>query len=488
MDTLQATTLTNGQTTLSEEAIDEFAGRLRGPLITPGDDGYDAARQVWNGMIDKRPALIARCSGTADVIDAVNFARENDLLLAVRGGGHNVAGDAVCDGGLVIDLSEMRGVRVDPSAQTVRAEGGATWGDLDRETQAFGLVTPGGVVSTTGIAGLTLGGGLGWLRCKHGLSCDNLISADVVTADGELLPVSEDENPDLFWGLRGGGGNFGVVTSFEFELHEVGPTVMMCAVMYPAETAPEALPAWRDFMEAAPDEVSSQAYFWAVPDVEAFPAEARGENTFIVAAMHAGPPDEGERVLQPLRELGTPLVDLSGPMPYRAVQTLFDPFFPEGERHYYFKSRDLASLDDEVIDAIIDGAMDRPVPTILIAIWHYGGAMSRVGADETAFGSRDAPYLFSVDATWDDPADSERVIEWSRAFLDYMEPYAEDGMYVNFSGFGEEGDKLVRSAYGPNYERLARLKAEYDPDNLFRLNQNIRPAGGASDERRPEAA
>jgi FAD/FMN-containing dehydrogenase len=482
MDTLQATTLSNGQTRLSAETIDEFAERLRGPLIRSGDEGYDAARQVWNGMIDKHPALIARCSGTADVIDAVNFARENDLLVAVRGGGHNVAGDGVCDGGLVIDLSQMRGVRVDPEARTARAQGGATWGDLDRETQAFGLATPGGVVSTTGIAGLTLGGGLGWLRRKYGLSCDNLLSADVVTASGELVHASGIENSYLFWGLRGGGGNFGVVTSFEFELHEVGPPVMMCAVMYPAEVAPEALPAWRDFMEEAPDEVSSQAYFWSVPDVEAFPAEARGENAFIVAAMYAGSPDEGERVLQPLRELGPPLVDLSGQMPYREVQTMFDPFFPEGERSYYFKSRDLAHLDDEAIDTIIAGSMDRPVPTILIAIWHYGGAMSRVGTDETAFGSREAPYLFSADAVWDDPADAERVIEWSRAFLDDMEPYSGEGMYVNFSGFGEEGDALVRSAYGPNYERLAELKARYDPDNLFRLNQNIRPAGEASDE------
>ncbi len=475
METLTATTTLGKETLLDHETLDAFDGRLRGPLITPEDAVYDETRRVWNGMIDKHPALIARCTGAADVIDAVNFAREHELLVAVRGGGHNVAGQGVCEGGLVIDLSSMRGVRVDPEARTVRVQGGATWGDLDRETQAFGLATPGGVVSTTGIAGLTLGGGLGWLRRKYGLSCDNLISADVVTADGELREASTDENPDLFWALRGGGGNFGVVTSFEYELHEVGPIVMMAVTMYPIEAAAEVLSAWRDFMEAAPEEISSQALLWTVPEVEAFPAEAWGRNVVVVAAMHAGPADEGERALQPLREVTTPVVDLSGRVPYATGQTMFDPFFPKFERSYYFKSRDLAGFSDEVIDALIEGASDRALPTVLIVIWHYGGAMRRVGLEETAFPGRDTPYLFSVDAVWDDPAETERVIAWSRSYLEEMKPYTTDGMYVNFPGFGEEGETMVHSAYGPNYERLTDVKAAYDPTNLFRMNANVRP-------------
>lgn len=462
---------------LDEETVQTFGDGLRGRLIRPGDKDYDTARKVWNGMIDKHPALIARCSGTADVIDAVNFARENLLLLSVRGGGHNIAGQSVCDDGLVVDLSEMRGVHVDPKVRTARAQGGATWADLDRETQVFGLAAPGGVVSTTGIAGLTLGGGLGWLRRKHGLSCDNLISVDVVTADGELVTASEDDNADLFWAVRGGGGNFGVVTSFEYRLHEVGPTVMAAVTMYPDEAADEALPAWKAFVEDASDEVSSQAYFWVIPDVDAFPEEARGRRVFITTAVYAGPADEGERVLQPLREFARPLVDLSGQMPYTAVQQLFDPFLPKHERLYYFKSTDLARLDDEVMDAITAGARARPVPSMLIAIWHYGGAVSRVGAEETAFGSRDTEFLFSVDAIWDDPADTAEVIAYSRKFLADMQPYAADGMYVNFPGLGEEGDALTRSAYGANYERLVALKNRYDPGNLFRMNQNVKPSG-----------
>ena len=306
------------------------------------DDDYNAVRQVWNGLIDRRPALIARCTGTADVIAAVNFGRTHNLLVSVRGGGHNVAGAAICDGGLMIDLSLMKGIHVDSWRRTARAQAGVTWGDLDHETQAFGLATPGGVVSTTGIAGLTLGGGLGWLRSKHGLACDNLISVDIVTASGELVRASSDDNSELFWGIRGGGGNFGIVTSFEYRLHPVGPQVMMAVVMYPAEDAPKVLPAWRDFVEQAPDEVSSQAYFWSIPAVEAFPSEIWNKPLVIVVAMYAGMADEGERILDPLRRLATPVVDLSGQMPYATAQTLFDPFLPKAQRNYYFKSTDLA--------------------------------------------------------------------------------------------------------------------------------------------------
>jgi hypothetical protein len=427
-------------------------------------------------MHDKRPALIARCTGVADVIDTVNFARTHNLLLAVRGGGHNVAGSASCDGGVMLDLSLMNGVRVDPEARIAYAQGGATWGDVDRDTQAFGLATPGGVVSTTGIAGLTLGGGLGWLRRKHGLSIDNLLSVDIVTANGQFHTASETKNADLFWGIRGGGGNFGVVTQFEYRLHPVGPIVMLCAPWYAAETAGEVLPAWRDFMATAPEELSSNVLFWTVPPVPDFPEEAHGQRVIIPAAVYIGPVEEGERVVQPLRELGTPLLDLSGPIPWTAVQSAFDPFFPKGEQLYYFKSRYLNGLDDETMDTIISRAVKPPAPMILVVIWHYGGAMSRVGPGETAFVGRDAPYLFSVDSVWNDPQQSEEVITWSRDYLATMEPYSPGGLYINFAGLGEEGEALVRAAYGSNYDRLVALKNKYDPSNLFRLNQNIKPA------------
>ncbi len=351
---------TGAEAALSETVVEELASTLRGTLLRSGDPDYEEARLVWNDLIDKRPALIARCAGVGDVIDSVNFARENDLLLAVRGGGHNVAGTAVCDGGLVIDLSTMRRTRVDPERRTVRAEGGATWADLDRETQVFGLATPGGEVSETGIAGLTLGGGIGLLRRKYGLSCDNLLSADVVSADGLLLTASETENADLFWGIRGGGGNFGVVTTFEYRLHSVGPEVMSAAVMYPFERARELLSAWRDYTEQAPDEVTSEVLLWSIPDIPDFPEELRGEPTVVVAGMYAGPAEVGEREVRPLREFGTPLVDLSGVQPYTAAQSDFDAFFPEGLL-YYWKSL-YRHLDDEAIAAMVVHAEDRPSP------------------------------------------------------------------------------------------------------------------------------
>jgi hypothetical protein len=473
---LQVTTNVGGEAALDEAAVEEFKASLRGELLTSGDEGYDEARLIWNGMHDKRPALIARCTGVADVIDTVNFARTHNLLLAVRGGGHNVAGSASCDGGVMLDLSLMNGVRVDPEARIAYAQGGATWGDVDRDTQAFGLATPGGVVSTTGIAGLTLGGGLGWLRRKHGLSIDNLLSVDIVTANGQFHTASETKNADLFWGIRGGGGNFGVVTQFEYRLHPVGPIVMLCAPWYAAETAGEVLPAWRDFMATAPEELSSNVLFWTVPPVPDFPEEAHGQRVIIPAAVYIGPVEEGERVVQPLRELGTPLLDLSGPIPWTAVQSAFDPFFPKGEQLYYFKSRYLNGLDDETMDTIISRAVKPPAPMILVVIWHYGGAMSRVGPGETAFVGRDAPYLFSVDSVWNDPQQSEEVITWSRDYLATMEPYSPGGLYINFAGLGEEGEALVRAAYGSNYDRLVALKNKYDPSNLFRLNQNIKPA------------
>jgi FAD/FMN-containing dehydrogenase len=456
--------------------LEELQSTFKGRIIQKGDRDYDEVRKVWNGYINKHPALIAQCTGTADVVDAINFAHSNDIEVSVRGGGHNVAGTALCDDGLVIDLSQMRGIHVNPAKKLARVQGGATWGDLDRETQLFGLAAPGGVVSTTGVAGLTLGGGLGWMRKKHGLSCDNLHSVEIVTANGEVLTASDSENSDLFWALCGGGGNFGVVTSFVFHLHEVGPDVMMCAVMYPIEIAEKVLSAWKDFITSSPDEISSQALFWAIPDNEDFPQHARGKHVISITAMYVGDPEEGEKAFQGMRTIDNPLIDLSGVIPYTAANSMFDPFFPKHDRYYYFKSQDLSSLNRETREFLIKGAKNRPVDSMLMAIWHYGGEMNRIESQETAFGSRDTTFLLSVDSIWDDYDKSEEVISWSRSFLEKAKQFAGNGMYVNFSGFGEEGDDLVQAAYGDNYDRLSRIKSKYDPDNFFHINQNIKPA------------
>ncbi len=475
MVNLDVVSSNGANSTLTAESVEELRNTVRGEVLTQEADDYDDVRVIWNGMHDKRPALIVRCTGVADVIDAVNFARAHDLLVAVRGGGHNVAGSASCDGGIMIDLSLMTGIHVDSKAKTARVQGGATLGQLDRETQVFGLATPGGNVSTTGVAGLTLGGGLNHLRRKYGLAIDNLLSVDIVTADGQLLTASESENADLFWGIRGGGGNFGIVTSFEFQLHEVGPVVTLCAPWYPIEDAKEILPQWREFMEDAPEEFSSIALIWTVPAAPDIPEEYHGRRALILAGVHCGSLEEGERVTQPLREMGTSMIDMSGPAPWTVVQSAFDPFFPKGQRNYYFKSINLDSLSNEAIEALLPRGANPPAPFILIAIWHYGGAMSRVGVDETAFRGRDAAFLFSVDSIWDNPADNDKVIAWSREYLAEMKQFSSGGRYVNFAGLGEEGEALVKDAYGASYERLVSLKNKYDPTNLFSLNQNIKP-------------
>jgi FAD/FMN-containing dehydrogenase len=460
---------------LDAVTVQEFAAAQRGQLLLPDEEAYDEARAVRNGLIDRHPALIAQCAGVVDVIAAVNFAREHDLLLSVRGGGHNVSGAGTNDGGLVIDLSAMRAVWVDPEARTVRVQGGATWGDVDRETQLFGLATPGGAISTTGVGGLTLHGGWGWLRRKYGYSIDNLLAVQIVTADGQVCTASETENPDLFWAVRGAGSNFGVVTALTFRLHPVGPLVAMTAPFYALEDAERVFAAWRDVAASAPDELSFNALFWSVPAVEGFPLELHGRAVLILVSVYAGDAGEGERVLQPLRKLATPLLDLSGTMPYAALQGAFDPFFPKGWL-YYWKSRYLDRLDAETIAAIIGYAADRPSPETLIALWHLqGGAASRVEATTTAFGSRDASYLLSFDTTWINPADSERSIAWTRSAWADMRRFGSGGLYLNFAGFGEEKEDLVRAGYGANYERLVELKTKYDPGNLFRMNQNIRP-------------
>jgi FAD/FMN-containing dehydrogenase len=461
--------------TLDEDAVQGLVQAVRGAVMRPGDPGYDDARFIWNGLIDRSPALIVQCTGAADVVDAVNFAREQNLLLSVKGGGHNVAGNAVNDGGLVIDLSQMRGVHVDPKTRTVRAQGGATWGDCDRETQLFGLAVPGGVVSTTGIAGLTLHGGVGHLRRKHGLSIDSLLSVDIVTADGQLRRASIDENEDLFWAVRGAGSNFGVVTSFEFEAHPVGPMVMVGAIFYPLEDAREIIPAWRDYMLGAPDELSSVALVWSVPPHEPFPPEYHGSPVLVIAGAYSGSVEDGEPVVQPLRELGRPLIDLSGPWPWLGLQSGFDALFPRGGL-YYWKSRALAELTAAAIDEIADFGARRPTPLTDITIWHHGGAMSRIDETATAYGGRDAPFLVTGEVSWSDPTQSDDAIAWGREFWAAMGNHSTGGLYLNFPGLGEENEALVRAGYGVNYDRLAALKAKYDPTNLFRMNLNITPA------------
>lgn len=464
-------TIDGSATTLSDETLAAFRQSFAGPILLPHDVDYDTERVIWNKMYDRKPALIARCTGVADVIDAVNFARTNRLLFTVRGGGHHVAGFAVQDDALLIDLSLMKGIHVDPQGRTVRAQAGVTLAELDRETQVFGLATPMGVVSETGIAGLTLGGGMGHLRRKYGLACDNLIGADIVTADGEFRHLSAKENSDLFWGIRGGGGNFGIVTSFEYKLHPVGPLVMSATALYALADAKQVLTAWRDFMQNASDEVTSSAFFWGIPPLPPIPQELWGQTIVGVTAVYAGDADQGERLLQPLRELTTPILDLSAKMPYTMVQKSFDPFFPKAGHLYYNKSTDLTSLDDAVLDALISGAHEKPTAPSILVLWLYGGAMSRVPVSETAFRGRDVPMLYSVDLVWDDPADSERYIGWARDTIKTLQPYSAGGLYTNFASDPE----AAAAAFGANHQRLVELKNKYDPQNLFRMNQNIKP-------------
>jgi FAD/FMN-containing dehydrogenase len=460
------------QPALDEQTLETFGTQLRGRLIQPGDPDYETARRVWNGMIDRRPALIVRCAGVADVIAAVNFAREHELLVAVRGGGHNVAGNATCDGGLVIDLSPMKGVRVDPAGRTARAEPGVIWSEFDHETQAFGLATTGGLVSTTGIAGFTLGGGIGWLVRKHGLACDNLRSADVVTADGKLITASPIEHADLFWGVRGGGGNFGVVTSFEYQLHAVGPIVLGGAVFHSLDRAREVLSFYRDYAAQAPDELTTLAAIITAPPLPFIPADLHGKSVIAVAACYAGDPDQGEAALQPLHSFGPPAADVLGPIPYTALQAMFDESAPPG-MHNYWKSHYLEALDDGAIDTILRHAGSLPAPFSQIHLHQLQGAAGRIPRDDTAVGHRDAAYALNVIGTWTEPQESGDQIRWVRDFWADMERFSS-GTYVNF--LGDEGQDMVRTAYGADtYARLAALKQKYDPTNFFRLNQNIKP-------------
>ncbi len=448
---------------------------LRGETLRPEDTSYEEARRIWNGMIDKRPALIARCASVEDVRDAVTHARAHDLLLAVRGGGHGVAGNAVCDDGLVIDLSQLASVEVDADRRTVRAGGGCRLGDVDRATQEHGLAVPLGVVSRTGIAGLTLSGGMGWLRRKHGLSSDNLVSAEVVTADGRVLTASEDENADLFWALRGGGGNFGVVTSFEYRAHPIGPEVMLLFVLYPGDRAREVLKAMNEYMAVAPDEVGALSFLGRVPHGEMFPAEVHGQPYAAAACVYAGSVADGQEALQPLRELGDSIVDFSAPIQYVEAQKLLDDDYPDGW-FYYWKSIEVDGLGDEVLDRLIEHASAAPSDHSTIDVWYNGGAMGRIAPDATAFGER-PQFLLGYEANFEHGEAADENVAWVRDSLEELKPHSGGGVYLNFPGFFEEGDALLRASYGDaNYERLVEIKTEYDPTNLFRGNGNIPPA------------
>jgi FAD/FMN-containing dehydrogenase len=450
---------------IHEAVIQDVRSTLRGALLEPGDDGYDAARTVWNGMIDRRPALIARCRGAADVIASVNFARDQGLLVSIRGGGHNVAGNAVCDGGLMIDLSGMKGVHVDPEARMARAEPGLLWREFDHETQAFGLATVGGTISATGIAGLTLGGGAGWLTGKYGTTCDNLLSVDVVTADGVLRRASEHEHPDLFWAMRGAGANFGVVTSLEYRLHPVGPMILGGMVVHPIDRAAEVLRFYGAFAAAQPDELTTYAAILTMPD---------GNMVVALVACYVGPIEGGERVLAPLKQHGPPIADMIGPMPYTALQSMLDSAFPYGRQNYW-KSTYMPAIGDAAIETIIRHANAVPSPHTVVLIQDFHGAVGRVAPDAMAFGHRDVPHSLAILSNWSDPNESDRNIGWTRAFFTEMQPHAAHGVYVNELGHDEGGER-VRSAYGGNFARLAAIKAQYDPTNFFRMNQNIATA------------
>jgi FAD/FMN-containing dehydrogenase len=460
-------------TALDDAAITGLSRHFRGALTRPGDPAYDAQRRIWNGAIDRRPALIARCTGAADVRAAVGFAREREFVVAVRGGGHNVAGTAVCDGGIVIDLSPMKGTWVDPRARVARAQPGLLWGEFDHETQPFGLATPGGIVSHTGIAGLTLGGGLGWLMRRHGLTSDNLLSADVVTADGALVRASAEENADLFWGLRGGGGNFGIVTSFEYRLHAVGPTVLAGVILHPAARAREVLSFYRDYIASAPDELMTIVVLRMAPPAPFLPEEVHGQPVVIIAVCWAGPVEEGVRAVAPLRRFGEPLADLIRPTPYASHQALLDPSVPHG-LGYYWKSEYLRPLSDALIDTLVAHAWRVPTPESYAAVFHMGGAVGREDPDGSAFEDRRATHAMTIDGVWSGPAASGACIAWARGFWEAVRPHSTGRVYMNF--LGEEGEDRVRAAYGTTkYERLRGLKRKYDPTNFFRMNQNIVP-------------
>lgn len=471
MSAVKVASLDDLEHTVSDEEIAALEGSMRGAVLTPHSDGYDQARTIWNAMIDRRPALVARCAGAADVIRAVEFASSRRLRVAVRGAGHNIAGSAICDDGLLIDLSGMRSVHVDPVARVARVEPGATLGDLDHETQAFGLATPVGINSTTGIAGLTLGGGFGWLSRKYGLTIDNLISADVVTADGVLRRASATESPDLFWAIRGGGGNFGVVTSFEFALHPVGPQILSGLIVHPFNAARDVLRHYRTFCRTISDDLCAWAVLRKAPPLPFLPEEVHGREVVILAAFYAGDMGAGERELRGLREFGQPIADVIGPHPFTGWQAAFDPLLTPGARNYW-KSHNFLELSDALVDLAVDYLGTLPSDQSEIFLARVGGATNRIAADATAYPHRDVEYVMNVHTRWDNAAHDSACVAWAREFFAATAPHATGGVYVNFI---PEDEERVPNAYGPNLARLRQLKKRYDPQNLFRVNQNISP-------------
>jgi FAD/FMN-containing dehydrogenase len=473
MTQIQLASLQGGAIALRTDTLDALRHSLRGAVCLPQEAGYDEARTIWNAMIDRRPGAVVRCKGASDIVRAVTFAREHGILLAVRAGGHNIAGNAVCEGGLLLDLSLMRSIRVDPVRRTARVEPGATLGDFDGEAQAFGLAAPLGINSTTGVAGLTLGGGFGWLSRKFGLSVDNLVSADVVTADGKLLQASTTENSDLFWALRGGGGNFGVVSSFEFSLHPVGPMVLSGLIVHPFARARDLLAGYRQVAARAPDELTQWVVLRKAPPLPFLPADVHGKEILVFAVCYVGDERDGNRALEPLRSLGTPIADVIGMQPLAAWQSAFDPLLTPGAYNYW-KSHNFVELGDGLLDVLVNQVAALPTDECEIFIGQLGGAASRVAPDAMAYPHRNANFAMNVHTRWRERADERRSIDWARRLFAETAPYATGGVYVNF--MPEDETDRVSNAYGANYARLAALKAKYDPGNLFRLNQNVQPS------------
>jgi FAD/FMN-containing dehydrogenase len=457
---------------LDKSKISHYTDEFAGQLIQPEHPEYNKVRKVWNGMVDRCPALIARCMNANDIVSAVRLAREHDLAVSIKGGGHSVAGRSVCEGGLMIDLSGMREVKVDPERKIASVEPGAILADMDSATQKYGLATTGGLVSETGVAGLTLGGGLGYLARRFGLTIDNLISADVVTADGKLIRASEEENPDLFWALRGGGGNFGIVTSFEFQLHNVGPDVLAAQIFYPYEDAEHVLHAYRDLMAKAPDELACYALAANVPPADPFPKEYHGQTCIALVACYSGAHEDGLPLLKPLQKLGNPILNVLAPMPYVALQQSFDASMPDGGR-YYWKGDYVNEITDEAIDKFIANIDTLPGIFTLVGFEPMGGAISRVEPSATAFAHREPHFALGIWAGWTDPSDDDEIIAWTRRFHDAMEPHTTGGVYANY--LDQDDDGRIKNAYGSNLDRLKKVKAKYDLDNFFRNNHNISP-------------
>jgi FAD/FMN-containing dehydrogenase len=472
MSTLQIVKTDNGKTAIDAQSLDQLAAAFRGELLTEGDKGYDEARTIWNAMIDRKPAIIARCAGVADVVAAVNFAREHSLLTAVHSIGHNIAGNAVCDGGLMIDLSPMKSVRIDPESARAHVEPGATLGDFDHEAQAHGMVTPLGINSTTGVAGLTLGGGFGWLSRKYGMTVDSLVAADVVTADGRYLRASEKENPDLFWAIRGGGGNFGIVTRFEFKLYPMETSKLCGLIVFSLDEATSLMKKYREFVQNLTDDTDVWVILREAPPLPFLPENVHGTKIIVFAIFHAGDPDEGKKIIDPIRSFGTVLGEHVGVIPYTEWQSAFDPLLAPGARNYW-KSHNFTAISDETIDLAVQFAAKSPSPHCEIFFGQLGGAVNRIASDATAYPHRNSDFIMNVHGRWEKPSDDKKCIGWAREFFQKTQPYATGGVYTNF--MTEDDADRVSSAYGTGYERLISIKRKYDPENMFRLNQNINP-------------